>query len=117
MKSLAGEEAAIRQILQCSGLEPGHADPSEQMEVPQPSFALLDVGLQQINGLSVLLIFTAPLFHLLFDKMPRPTADHLPGISAMALLKQVRASGQKPSSHHGGANRKVLRGPLDAIFN
>ena len=44
-KILSGEEAAIRQVLQCSGLKPGHTGPPEQMEVPQPSFAFLDVGL------------------------------------------------------------------------
>src|SRR5256885_13841874 len=35
---LSGEESAIRQILDGRGLEPGHASPPKQMEVPQPTF-------------------------------------------------------------------------------
>ena len=89
-KILSGEESAIRQILQRRGLEPGHAGPPKQMEVPQPSFAFLDIGLQKIDRLSKLHIFTAALLYFLLNKLPRLTADHFLRIAAMELLEQVR---------------------------
>src|SRR5437868_15272390 len=83
---LSGEESAIRQILDSRRLEPRHAGPPKQMEVPQPTFALLHIGLQKIHRLSKLHIFAAALRYLVLNKLPYLTPDHFLRISAIKLL-------------------------------
>src|SRR5437868_3488656 len=114
---LSGEESAIRQILDGRGLEPGHAGPPKQMEVPQPTFALLHIGLQKIHRLSKFHIFTVALRDFLLNKLPHLTPDHFLRISAVELLEQIGTSGQKSGGHHGRANREVLPCQIDAIAN
>src|SRR5690606_25581772 len=104
---LARENALLNQILGVADAVVVFADPEQRVEVAQATLAFLDVRLDDIAGVSLLLVSGVAFGKLGLDELRARALDALPVKAVDEVIEQLAVAADVARFQDGGADGHV----------
>ena len=93
------------------------ADPQQRMEIAEPAFALLDIGLEQKARIADPLVPMVALRELRLDEVGTVILDDLASVGARQLIKELLVAPEEACLQKRRANGEIILRQLDALLH